>query len=147
MVSFFSIASLPDARPHLSAPALKWGLGGTFAFSIAMTFALFGLPKANIGVCQTSAVLPIFGDATTAAMSAKRGMACPISLRSGALVIEDLNFIEKPTNGTVTVQGHRGLSYTSHPDFEGEDSFVVSLNGIYGHHQGSAIIRVKVNVN
>jgi hypothetical protein len=50
-------------------------------------------------------------------------------------------------NGIVAVQGHKGVTYTARQDFEGEDSFVVSIRGAYGHHRGSAVIRVGVNVN
>ena len=146
MDSFFSLSSLPVAQQHLSATSLKWGLGGAFAFGIAMTVALFGLPKGSAGACQASAILPVFGAATETTLTVTKGMMCPISLRNSALVIEAMDLIETPINGVVAAQGHKGLTYTSRRDFEGEDSFVVSIHGAYGLHRGSAVIRVSVNV-
>ena len=146
MDSLLSLSSLPSDRRQISAASLKWGLGGAFVFGIATTIALFELPKGSAGACQASGILPVFGATTEATLTATKGMVCPLSLRTAALVIETVDLIEAPTNGVVAVQGHKGLTYTSRRDFEGEDAFVVSLRGAYGLHRGSAIIRVSVNV-
>jgi hypothetical protein len=61
------------------------------------------------------------------------------------MIIKSVAISEPAKHGEAIVQGY-GFSYEAPPDFKGEDSFVVTLDGTNRGIQGNSVIRVHVTV-
>jgi|SRR5579871_871385 len=73
------------------------------------------------------------------------GQSCVRGLRSGAMVVRDLRISAPAQVGEVTAAGY-GFVYKAPRDFRGDDSFSVSMSGVYNGIPGSTTVQVHVSV-
>jgi Bacterial Ig domain len=73
------------------------------------------------------------------------GVQCTQELRYPPLFIEDVTIITPPRNGSLVVEGP-SFRYLPNPEFNGLDSFVLSVSGSNGRVNGSTFIYVDVTV-
>jgi hypothetical protein len=73
------------------------------------------------------------------------GVQCTQELRYPPLFIDDVTIITPPRNGSLVVDG-ASFRYLPNPEFNGLDTFVLSVSGSNGRVNGSTFIYVDVTV-
>jgi hypothetical protein len=110
-------------------------------------FALWlGVLSAQAGDCIINGLLPqLDSQPLFWAFEIASGQSCIRGLRSGAMLLDSVQLSEPAKAGVATVQGY-SFSYRAPPNFKGEDSFAVTMSGVYRRVRGSSVIHVQVLV-
>jgi len=123
---------------------------------IAGWLLLVGLFVAGVGIerilsstpsyCRVNSAYPLMHSDADVAMIVKSGMSCPVLVRTGDAIINDLKIISAPQHGVVVDRGRTGVIYRAGRGFYGEDFFAFELRGKVRAHEIVSIVRVAVTV-
>jgi hypothetical protein len=83
-------------------------------------------------------------DTVSWAMSILPGADCIQGLRWSYMQIERVSLSSGPRNGKVVIVGP-GFRYFADPDFQGSDTFAVSVSGKNRKAFGNSILQIEVN--
>jgi hypothetical protein len=110
----------------------------------------WGLPV--LGQCRSVMPQLVFGSEAEARMATSGGTACAAVMRTGSARIDEIEVLEVPRNGAVSLRGRTGVTYRAAAGFHGDDSFVIALRGrstsaeSAGTATATAVVRVAVAV-
>jgi hypothetical protein len=88
----------------------------------------------------------MIGVETNTKMSISRGSSCPIWVRTGNVLVDEMVIVQAPTNGLLRTRGRTGVVYRPADRLTGEDSFAFKVVGRDGAVEKTTIVRVSVNV-
>lgn len=121
----------------------------TFAqMSIAASIALVSLSVrvACAGGCIVSGPRYLLtSDTVDWSMKIGSGQSCVRGLRFNNVIIESVKLVSPPQSGHLNLLGP-GFTYSAKSDYEGRDSFTVTVAGTINRTRGSSNIRIMVSV-
>ena len=118
----------------------------TLAYPFIVAGFLFGVLAAQAGDCIINGPPPrLDSQPVEWTFEIASGQSCIRGLRSGAMLLDSVHLSSSATAGLATVQGY-SFTYRAPRDFKGEDTFAVTMSGLYRRVRGSSVIQVHVIV-
>lgn len=116
------------------------------AYPFIIVALLLGTLSARAGDCIVNGPLPrLDSQPVEWTFEIAGGQSCIRGLRSGAMLLDSVRLSSPAKAGVATVQGY-SFSYRAPLNFKGEDSFAVTMSGVYRRVRGSSINQVHVFV-
>jgi hypothetical protein len=111
-----------------------------FSWVLSTTFA-----KAGNCLARPPRPFELASDTVHWAIQLTSGGNCIQGLRYMSMVIEDVSIAGRPREGNLTIQGP-SFRYEAKPEFQGTDSFVLSVRGLNRGAPGASFIHVNITV-
>jgi hypothetical protein len=93
--------------------------------------------------CSVPFIRTFDNQAVDGRMTVSSGAACPIKLKYSAGPTYSAHIVQRPSQGTATVDGSNRIVYRSRPGFVGSDSFTYARSG---EGRGGNAVRRTVRV-
>jgi hypothetical protein len=124
---------------------LLWFVRRAFC-SLSLALILFGAQPAHANQCFIAGPRYLLeGDTVEWRIKIRSRESCVHGVRFSYVYNATVSLVTPPQSGHVTIVG-LGFLYTSRPDFQGEDSFVVGVRGSKNKTTGFSKIRVVMSV-
>src|SRR5689334_1558910 len=101
------------------------------ALAIFLALTSLGVSTASAGQCPVKVRGPgyrLMGDTVDWSVRITSGLSCTRVFRYNHFATENVQLVSPPHAGEVALQ-RSGLSYTSKSEYQGEDSFAVTVSG------------------
>jgi hypothetical protein len=116
------------------------------AIGLLLTWLVIGAQSAEAGDCVPAGPpAKLNFESVDWKIVIANGQTCLRGLRSGAMIIESVAISAPAKFGEAMVRGY-GFSYEAPRDFQGEDSFSVTVGGTNRGIRGNSTILVHVSV-
>jgi hypothetical protein len=128
---------------HSRLPKIRLG-----PISIVITLALWlvGEREALAQTCVVSGPrYMLIAETVQWSMEIKSGHRCVRGVRFREVEFDRLTLVSPPQSGHVTIQGP-AFTYVAKADFDGEDSFTLTVSGAVSKRRGSSTVLVTVSV-
>src|SRR5262245_17986239 len=128
---------------HSRPPKIRLG-----PISIVITLALWlvGEREALAQTCVVSGPrYMLIAETVQWSMEIKSGHRCVRGVRFRDVEFDRLTLVSSPQFGHVTIQGP-AFTYVAKSDFDGHDSFILTVSGAISRRRGSSTIQVTVSV-
>ena len=119
---------------------------GLITVVITLPLWLAGEREASAEICVVSGSrYMLIAETVQWSMRIKSGHRCVHGVRLHHVEFDRLTLVSPPQSGHVTIQGP-AFTYVAQPDFDGHDSFVLTVSGAVSKRRGSSTILVTVSV-